>query len=233
MFLAFVSVKGEPVAPLPGIERVVAKYPHLFEVPTGVVERDVVHAIEILPGSSTPKGRIYRMSPAELDELQRQLQSLTEKGWIKPSTSPYGSPVLFVPKGNGELRMCIDYRGLNAIIVKNAEPLPCIDDLLDRVQGCKYFSKIDVKSGFHQISIRPEDRHKTVFQTRYGLYEFVVMPFGLCNAPGTFQHAMNRVFGPYLDQFVVVYLDDILIYSRSVEEHAEQLDLILSLLSTT
>ncbi|GBG88381.1 hypothetical protein CBR_g47080 [Chara braunii] len=125
--------------------------------------------------------------------------------------------------------MCIDYRGLNAITVKNAKPLPRIDDLLGRVQGCRYFTKIDLKSGYHQIAVRPEDQHKTAFQTRYGLYEFVVMPFGLCNAPGTFQHAMNRIFHDYLDKFIVVYLDDILIFSRTVEEHAEHLKIVLGL----
>ncbi|GBG68839.1 hypothetical protein CBR_g3533 [Chara braunii] len=197
----------------------------------GVVEREVVHAIEIIPGSSILKGRIYRMSPGDLDELRRQLKEIVEKGWIRPSVSPYGSPVLFVPKKKeGNLRMCIDYRGLNAITVKNREPLPRIDDLLDRVQGCRYFSKIDLKSGYHQIAIRPEDQHKTAFQTRYDLYEFVVMPFGLCNAPGTFQHAMNRIFHDYLDKFVIVYLDDILIFSKTVEEHVAHLDKVLSLL---
>ncbi|GBG84576.1 hypothetical protein CBR_g38857 [Chara braunii] len=230
MYLVYVSEKGEAVKTPPEIERVVAKFPDLFEEPTRVVEREVVHAIEIIPGSKTPKGRIYRMAPAELDELRQQLKELTEKGWIRPSTSHYGSPVLFVPKKGGTLRMCIDYRGLNAITVKNAEPLPRIDDLLDRVQGCKYYSKIDLKSGYHQIAIRPEDQQKTTFQTRYGLYEFVVMPFGLCNAPGTFQHATNRIFHDHLDKFVVVYLDEILIFSKSAEEHAQHVETVLSLL---
>ncbi|GBG60081.1 hypothetical protein CBR_g412 [Chara braunii] len=231
MYLVYVSAAGEPVKMPPEIEGVVAKYPDLFEELTGIVEREVVHAIEIIPGSSIPKGRTYRMSPGELDELRRQLKELIEKGWIRPSVSPYGSPVLFVPKKKeGTLRMCIDYRGLNAITVKNREPLPRIDDLLDRVQGCRYFSKIDLKSGYHQIAIRPEDQHKTAFQTRYGLYEFVVMPFGLCNAPGTFQHAMNRIFHDYLDKFVVVYLDDTLIFSKTVEEHVAHLDKVLNLL---
>ncbi|GBG90849.1 hypothetical protein CBR_g51355 [Chara braunii] len=229
MYLVYVSA-GEPVKMPPKIEGVVAKYPDLFEETTGVVEREVVHAIEIIPGSSIPKGRIYRMSPGELDELRRQLKELVEKGWIRPSVSPYGSPVLFVPKKEGTLTMCIDYRGLNAITVKNRERLPRIDDLLDRVQGCRYFSKIDLKSGYHQIAIRPEDQHKTAFQTRYGLYEFVVMPFGLCNAPGSFQHAMNRIFHDYVDKFVIVYLDDILIFSKTVEEHVAHLDKVLSLL---
>ncbi|GBG89159.1 hypothetical protein CBR_g48866 [Chara braunii] len=231
MYLVYVSAVGEPVKMPPEIEGVVAKYPNLFEEPTGVIKREVVRAIESIPGSSIPKGRIYRMSPSELDELHRQLKELVEKGWIRPSVSPYGSLVYFVPKKNeGTLRMCIDYRGLNAIIVKNREPLPRIDDLLDRVQGCRFFSKIDLKSGYHQIAIRPEDQHKTAFQTRYGLYEFVVMPFGLCNAPGTFQHAMNRIFHDYLDKFIIVYLDDILIFSKTVEEHVAHLDKVLSLL---
>ncbi|GBG60252.1 hypothetical protein CBR_g3496 [Chara braunii] len=230
MYLVYVSAKGEAVKTPPEIETIVAKYPDLFEEPSGVVDREVVHAIEIIPGSKTPKGRIYRMAPTELDELRRQLKELTEKGWIRPSTSPFGSPILFVPKKWGTLKMCIDCRGLNAITVKNAEPLPRIDDLLDRVKGCKYYTKIDLKSNYHQIAIRPEDQHKTAFQTRYGLYEFVVMPFGLCNAPSTFRHTMNRIFYDYLDKFVVVYLDDILIFSKTVEEYAQHVDKVLSLL---
>ncbi|GBG67444.1 hypothetical protein CBR_g579 [Chara braunii] len=230
MYLVYVSAAGEPVKMPSEIEGVVAKYPNLFEEPTEVVEREVVHTIEIIPRSSIPKGRIYRTSPSGLDELRRQLKELVEKGWIRLSVSPYGSPVLFVSKKGGTLRMCIDYRGLNAITVKNREPLPRIDDLLDRVQGCRYFSKIDLKSGYHQIAIRPEDQHKTAFQTRYGLYEFVVIPFGLRNAPGTFQHAVNRIFHGHWDKFVIVYLDDILIFSRTVEEHVAHLDNVLSLL---
>ncbi|GBG91271.1 hypothetical protein CBR_g52156 [Chara braunii] len=231
MYLVYVSVACEPMKMPPKIQGIVAKYPNLFEEPTGVVEREVVHTIAIIPGSSIPKGRIYRMSLGELDELRRHLKELVEKGWIRSSVSPYGSPVLFIPKKNeGTLRMCIDYRGLNAINVKNKEPLPRIDDLLDRVQGCRYFTKIDLKSRYHQIAILPEDQHKTAFQTRYGLYEFVVMPFGLANAPGTFQHAMNRIFHDYLDKFVIVYLDDILIFSKTVEEHVAHSDKILSLL---
>ncbi|GBG85393.1 hypothetical protein CBR_g40035 [Chara braunii] len=232
MYLVYVSAAGEPVKMPPDIEGVVAKYPDLFEESKGAVEREVVHAIEIIPGSSIPKGRIYRMSPTELDELRLQLKELIEKGWIRPSVSPYGSPVLFVPKKAGTLRMCIDYRGLNAITVKNAEPLPRIDDLLDRVQECQYFSKIDLKFGINTkpLAIRLEDQHKTAFQTRYSMYEFEVMPFSLCNAPGTFQHAMNRIFHDYLDKFVIVYLDDILIFSRTSEEHVGHLDKVLSLL---
>ncbi|GBG75266.1 hypothetical protein CBR_g19900 [Chara braunii] len=168
-----------------------------------------------------------RMSPRELEELRKQLDELLEKGWIRPSSSPFGPPVLFVPKKEGELRMCIDYRGLNAITVKNAEPLPRIDDLLDRVQGAKYFSKIDLKSGYHQIEVHPDDQYKIAFRTRYGHYEFIVMPFGLTNAPATFQRCMNDLFRPWLDRFVVVYLDDILVFSRTLEEHQDHLRQVL------
>ncbi|GBG78174.1 hypothetical protein CBR_g26207 [Chara braunii] len=150
----------------PAIAKLLEEFKDLDESPTGVVLRPIQHRIEIEPSSRTPKGAVYRMSPRKLEELRKQLEELLEKGWIRPSSSPFGAPVLFVPKKEGELRMCIDYRGLNAITVKNAEPLPRIDDLLDRVQGCKYFSKIDLKSGYHQIGVHPDDRYKTAFRTR-------------------------------------------------------------------
>ncbi|GBG76996.1 hypothetical protein CBR_g23327 [Chara braunii] len=158
----------------PTIAKLLEEFKDLTESPTGVVPRPIQHRIEIEPGSKTPKGAVYRMSPRELEELRKQLEELLEKGWIRPSSSPFGAPVLFVPKKEGELRMCIDYRGLNAITVKNAEPLPRIDDLLDRVQGCKYFSKIDLKSDCHQIEVHPDDQYKTAFRTRYGHYEFIL-----------------------------------------------------------
>ncbi|GBG41849.1 hypothetical protein CBR_g75153, partial [Chara braunii] len=159
----------------PTIAKLLEEFQDLTESPTGVVPRPIQHRIEIEPGSRTPKGAVYRMSPRELEELRKQLDKLLEKGWITPSSSPFGAPVLFVPKKEGELRMCIDYRGLNAITVKNVEPLPWIDDLLDRVQGRKYFSKIDLKSGYHQIKVIPDNQYKTAFRTRYGHYEFIVL----------------------------------------------------------
>ncbi|GBG75321.1 hypothetical protein CBR_g19954 [Chara braunii] len=168
--------------------------------------------------------------PREAQKATDAILTLSAHSFKSVKEATDAVELLFVPKKGGTLRMCIDYRGLNAITVKNGEPLPRIDDLLDRVQGCRYFNKIDLKFGYHQIAIRPEDQHKTAFQTRYGLYEFVVMPFGLCNAPGTFQHAMNRIFHDYLDKFVIVYLDDVRIFSRTVEEHVAQSDKVLSLL---
>ncbi|GBG88302.1 hypothetical protein CBR_g46869 [Chara braunii] len=206
---------------------VVDQYADLMQEPFGLPNRPTKHHIELLPGAVPPKGRIYRMSPAELEELSKQLETLTSKGWIRPSTSEFGAPVLFVPKGNGEFRMCIDYRGLNKITRKSTEPLPRIDDLLDMVQGCTVFSKVDLKSGYHQIEMAAEDVYKTTFKTRYGTYEFLVMPFGLCNAPGTFQTEMHRIFRPYLDKFMVVYLDDILVFRKTAREHAEHLALVL------
>ncbi|GBG72311.1 hypothetical protein CBR_g11240 [Chara braunii] len=230
VFVAYVRPVTEPMEEKP-VDPVIAKlleeFKDLTEPPTGTVPRPIQHRIEIEPGSRTPKGAVYRMSPRELEELRKQLDELLEKGWIRPSSSPFGAPVLFVPKKEGELRMCIDYRGLNAITVKNAEPLPRVDDLLDRVQGAKYFSKIDLKSGYHQIEVHPDDQYKTAFRTRYGHYEFIVMPFGLTNAPATFQRCMNDLLRPWLERFVVVYLDDILVFSKTLEEHQGHLRQVL------
>ncbi|GBG78056.1 hypothetical protein CBR_g25993 [Chara braunii] len=211
----------------PAIAELLEEFKDLAEPPTGTVPRPIQHRIEIEPDSRTPKGAMYRMSPRELEELRKQLDELLEKGWIRPNSSPFGAPILFVPKKEGELRMCIDYRGLNVITMKNVEPLPRIDDLLDRVQGCKYFSKIDLKSGYHQIDVYPDDQYKTAFWTRYGHYEFIVMPFGLTNAPTIFQRCMDDMFRPWLDRFVVVYLDDILVFSKTLEEHQGHLRQVL------
>ncbi|XP_062088884.1 uncharacterized protein LOC133795448 [Humulus lupulus] len=155
------------------------------------------------------------------------LQELLDYKFIRPSFSPWGAPVLFVKKKDGTMRMCIDYRELNKLTVKNKYPLPRIDDLFDQLQGRRVFSKIDLRSGYHQLKIREEDVPKTAFRTRYGHYEFLVMPFGLTNAPAAFMDLMNRVFKDYLDKFVIVFIDDILVYSRSQEEHEEHLRLTL------
>ncbi|GBG72918.1 hypothetical protein CBR_g12639 [Chara braunii] len=173
LFVAYVKQTDVETAPCPfQIQQVVDRFSDLMEEPTGLFHRQTKHKIEILLGSVPPKGRVYRMSPAELEELRKHLETLTRKGWIRPNTSEFGAPVLFVPKGNGEFRMCVDYRGLNKITRKSTEPLPRIDDLLDMVQGCTIFSKIDLKSGYHQIEMVEGDVHKTAFKTRKFIKNF-------------------------------------------------------------
>jgi hypothetical protein len=167
------------------------------------------------------------MAVEELKELKKQLTKLQEAGYIRPSSSPWGAPVLFVQKKDGSQRMCVDYRSLNDVTVKNKYPLPRIEDLFDQIRGARVFSKIDLRSGYHQIKIRPSDIPKTAFSTRYGLYEFTVMSLGLTNAPAYFMNLMNKVFMEYLDRFVVVFIDDILIYSKSESDHEEHLRLVL------
>ena len=154
------------------------------------------------------------MAPVEIKELKFQLQELLEKGFIRPSVSPWGAHVLFVKKKDGTLRLCIDYRQLNKLTVKNKYLLPKINDLFDQLKGASIFSKIDLRSRYHQLRIKDMDVHKTAFRTRYGHYEFLVMSFILTNAPTAFIDLMNRVFRPYVDQFIVVFIDDILVYSK-------------------
>ncbi|GKD06507.1 putative reverse transcriptase domain-containing protein, partial [Tanacetum coccineum] len=158
--------------------------------------------------------------PPVRQELSNQLQELSDRGFIRPSTSPWGAPVLFVKKKDGSFKMCIDYQELNKLTIKNRYPLPMINDLFDQLQGSSVYSKIDLRSSYHQLRFRDEDIPKTAFRTRYGHYEFQVRPFGLTNAPVVFMDLINRVCKPYLDKFVIVFIDDILIYSRNKEEHA-------------
>ncbi|GJT32255.1 putative reverse transcriptase domain-containing protein, partial [Tanacetum coccineum] len=192
--------------------------------------RQVELQIDLVPGATPVARAPYRLAPSKMKELAEQLQELSDKGFIRPSSSPWGAPVLFVKKKDGSFRMCIDYRKLNKLTVKNRYPLPRIDDLFDQLQGSSVYSKINLRSGYHQLRVREEDILKTAFRTRYGHYEFQVMPFGLTNAPAVFMDLMNRVCKPYLDKFVIVFIDDILIYSKNKEEHEEHLKLILELL---
>ena len=148
-------------------------------------------------------------------------------GFFRPSSSPWGAPVLFVKKKDGSMRLCVDYRALNEVTIKNKYPLPRIDDLFDQLKGAKYFSKIDLRSGYFQLKIRESDIPKTAFVTRYGQFEFTVMSFGLTNAPAYFMNLMNKVFMDELDKFVVVFIDDILIYSKSIQEHEQHLRVVL------
>ncbi|GBG64114.1 hypothetical protein CBR_g40562 [Chara braunii] len=215
-------------SPDPRITELLDAYNDVFEALHRVVpDRPIRHEIILEVGAVPPRGCIHCMSEEELSVLRAQLHNLLKKGWIRPSSSPYGAPVLFVRKKNKDLRVCIDYRKLNAQTVKNAGPLPRIDDLLERLGGTKFFSKLDLKSGYHQLEIRQEDRYKTAFKTRYGHFEWLVMPFGLTNAPTTFQVAMTTEFRHMLDRFVIIYLDDILMYSWSLDERVEHLCTVL------
>jgi hypothetical protein len=191
-------------------------------------KRDVEFVIELKPGIAPISRRSYGMPPNELAELKTQLQDLLEKGFIRPNSSPWGCPAIFVKKEDQTLRMSVDYRPLNEVMIKNKYPLPWIDILFDQLTGARVFSKIDLRSGYHQIRIRPEDIPKTAFTTQYGLFEYLVMSFGLTNAPAHFTYLMNSVFMPELDKFVVVFIDDILIYSKNEEEHVKHLRIVLT-----
>ena len=158
------------------------------------------------------------------------MEELLSKGFIRPSTSPWGAPDLFVKKKYRSLQLCIDYRQLNQATIHNQYPLPRIDELFDQLHGSRVYSKINLRSGYHQLRVKENDVSKTAFRMRYGHYEFLVMPFGLTNALATFMDLMNRVFSPYLDKFVIVFIDDILVYSGSPEEHAEHLRTVLQIL---
>ncbi|GJT56620.1 putative reverse transcriptase domain-containing protein [Tanacetum coccineum] len=235
IFLAQISAKkeedkseGKQLKDVP----VVRDFPEVFpeDLPGLPPARPVEFQIDLIPGAAPVARAPYRLAPSEMKELSEQLQELSDKGFIRPSSSPWGAPVLFVKKKDGSFRMCIDYRELNKLTVKNRYPLPRIDDLFDQLQGSSIYSKIDLRSGYHQLRVREQDISKTAFRTRYGHYEFQVMPFGLTNAPAVFMDLMNRVCKPYLDKFVIVFIDDILIYSKDKKEHEEHLKAILELL---
>ncbi|GKA94537.1 putative reverse transcriptase domain-containing protein [Tanacetum coccineum] len=202
---------------------IVRDFPEVFpEDLSGIpLARQVEFQIDLVPGAAPVARAPYRLAPFEMKELAEQLQELSDKGFIRPNFSPWGAPVLFVKKKDGSFRMCIDYRELNKLTVKNRYPIPRIDDLFDQLQGSSVYSKIDLQSGYHQLRVHEEDIPNTAFRTRYGHYEFQVMPFGLTNAPAIFIDLMNRVCKPYLDKFVIVFIDDILIYSKNKEEHEE------------
>ncbi len=195
-------------------------------------ERDVSHAIPLQPGASVPANKTYRLSKPQREEMERQIQNLLKKGWIRPSSSPYGSPILFVPKKDGGMRMCVDYRAVNKMTVRNNYPLPRIDDHLDRLSGAKMFSCLDLQQAYHQIRLSESDIPKTAFTTPHGLYEYLVLPFGLTNAPSTFQTLVNSVLGSELRHCCLVYLDDIIVFSANPEEHMEHLRLVLSKLQS-
>jgi hypothetical protein len=203
-----------------GDHAVLKEFEYVFqEVPGLPLKRDIDFFVNLMPGAAPMSKSPYRMSTSELKELQMQLEELLKKGYIHPSVSAWGASVLFMKKKDGTLRLCIDFRQLNKVTVKNKYPLPRIDDLFDQLKDANTFLKIYIKSRYHQVRIKDEDISKTSFRTRYGHYEFTVVPFGLSNAPVVFMCPMNGVFRDYLDKFFIVFLDDILVYSKLEEEH--------------
>ena len=230
-YLAFVVDRRQEGTRLKDI-LIVKEFPDVF--PDYILglppDRAIEFVIEPVPGTEPISIPPYRMVPVELKELKAQLEELLSKGFIQPSTSSWGAPILFVKKKDGSLRLCIYYRQLNRATICNKYPIPYIDELFDQLRGSRVYSKIDLRSGYHQLRVRDNDVSKTAFKTRYGHYEFLVMPFGLTNAPAAFMDLMNRVFNLYLDKFVIVFIDDILVYSGSPEEHAEHLRTVLQIL---
>jgi hypothetical protein len=235
-------VYGKDILRLPAVSRIKVSLHHVVELkledihiiqefldvfpddlPGMPPERAIEFKIELQPGTAPIAKAPYKMSHVEMKELKIQQQGLLDKGYIHPSKSPWGCSALFVVKKDKELHLCVNYRLLNAVTIKNKYPLPRIDIMFDQLAGAQVFSKIDLRSGYHQIKIHTEDIPKMAFTTRYGLYEYLVMSFGLMNAPAHFVYLMNSVFMPKLDQFVVVFIDDILVYSKSMEEHEEHL----------
>ncbi|KAH0724825.1 hypothetical protein KY284_000690 [Solanum tuberosum] len=211
---------------------VVNEFPNVFpeDLSGSPPEREVEFGIDVISDTQPISIPPYRMAPTELQELKEQLKDLLEKGFIRPSMSPWGAPLLFVHKKDGSLRMCINYQQLNMVTIKKKYPLPRIDDLFDQLQHAKCFSKINLRSGYHQVRVKDKDIPKTAFRTRYGHIEFLVMSFGLTNIPAAFMHLMNRVFKPFLDVFVIIFIDDILVYSRSEDDHANHLLEVLQIL---
>ena len=230
-YLAYVidMVKAKPsVSDIP----TVSDFPDMFseEFPGLPPQREIEFAIDVVPGATPASSTPYQMAPIELKELKLQLQELLEKGFIRLSVSRWRAPVLFVKEKDRTLRLCINYRQLNRFTVKNKYLLPKIDDLFDQLKGASIFIMIDLRSGYHQLRIKDADVHKTTFRTRYGHYEFLVILFGLTNAPAAFMDLMNHFFQPYVDQFVIVFIDDILSHSKDREDHDTHLRVVLETL---
>lgn len=214
-----------------GVQKLLEVYHDVFQTPTELPPpRPFDHRIQLLPGSQPINIRPYRYSPVQKDEIEKQLKEILSSGIIKPSSSPYASPVLLVRKKDGTWRFFVDYRHLNAQTIKNKHPMPVVDELIDELAGAQWFSKLDFRAGYHQICIEPGDTYKTAFKTHNGLFEFLVMPFGLTNAPAIFQGIMNWIFATLLRKGVLVFMDDIMVYSKTLEEHIQLLQQVFDIL---
>jgi hypothetical protein len=212
----------------PEIAAVLQEFEEVFEEPTTLPPaRDCDHTIPLKEGSVPPNIRPYRVPHKQKAEMEEQIKKLLEASIIQPSQSPYASPAILVRKRDGTWRLCIDFRKLNLDTIKNKFPIPVIEDLLDELHGARYFSKLDLRAGYHQIRMHKQDIHKTAFRTYFGHFEYLVMPFGLTNAPATFQALMNKVFAPLMRKIMLVFFDDILIFSKSLEEHTSHLQTVL------
>lgn len=225
--------EGSQSMPIPAnIQQLLQEFAAVFDEPQGLPPtRDCDHTIPLIPGTQPVNVRPYRYTPLQKDEIERQVADMLDRGIIKHSSSPFSSPVLLVKKKDGSWRFCVDYRHLNALTVKNKYPLPIIDELLDELAGACWFSKLDLRSGYHQIQMHPNDEHKTAFKTHHGHFEFRVLPFGLTSTPATFEGVMNSGLATHLRQSVLVFVDDILVYSQTLADHELHLSCVLQILT--